>query len=243
MTAPMTVGAPGGARGFLAGRALVVLVTAMVGFLAVSQLRGAPPAERRLASESEGDLARILADLSSEADSLRDEVGTLRLQLAELERSSRDENAATRAAAEQLAGLQVLAGTVAVAGPGVTVEVIDPDRSVGYEHLIDVVQELRDAGAEAVAVNDRRVGATSSFGEQDDRVSLDGTQLAPPYRIAAIGQAETLEGGLQIPGGALDTLTSLKGVRANVARAARVELPALAKAPTFDVARPVGSGA
>lgn len=242
MTAPIGVAA-GGPRRVLAGRAIVVLVTALVGFLLASQLRGAEPAERRLETESEGDLARILADLSGEADALRDEIGTLRLQLAELERSSRDETAANRAASEQLTALQVLAATVPVTGPGVTVEVADPDGAVGYEHLIDVVQELRDAGAEAIAVNGRRVGATSSFAEQEGRVSLDGTQIGPPYRIAAIGPAETLEGGLQIPGGALDTLTSLKGVKATVVRAAKVDLPALVEAPTFDVARPVGSGA
>lgn len=242
MTAPLGVAA-GGPRRLLAGRAVVVLVTALVGFLLASQLRGTAPAERRLETESEGDLARILADLSAEADALRDEIGTLRLQLAELERSNRDDNAANRAASEQLVALQVLAATVPVTGPGVNVEVTDPGGAVGYEHLIDVVQELRDAGAEAIAVNGRRVGATSAFAEQEGRVFLDGTQIGPPYRIGAIGPAETLEGGLQIPGGALDTLTSLKGVKAAVTRTAKVDLPAMAEAPSFDVARPVGSGA
>lgn len=69
-----------------------------------------------------------------------------------------------------------------------------------YEQFVDVVQELRDAGAEAVAVNGLRVGARSSFATEDDRVLLDGRPLKEPYRIEAIGSPETLEGGLEIPG-------------------------------------------
>jgi uncharacterized protein YlxW (UPF0749 family) len=104
------------------------------------------------------------------------------------------------------------------------------------------VQELRDAGAEAVAVNDHRVGATSAFGERDGRLVLDGVTLSAPYTVAAIGPAATLEGGLQIPGGALDTLSSLRGVEVRLQRAARIVVPALARPPTFRVGRPVVSG-
>jgi uncharacterized protein YlxW (UPF0749 family) len=112
---------------------------------------------------------------------------------------------------------------------------------VGFDTLIDIVQELRDAGAEAVAVNDQRVGAASSFGERDGRVALDGTTLVAPYRVAAIGPTSTLDGGLKIPGGALDTLTALRGVVPSVEESDSLLIPALARAPVFRVAKPVTS--
>ena len=223
------------------GRLLVVAATAVAGFLLVSQLRATERSSQRLEAESEEDLARILAGLTGEADALRDEIGDLKLQLVDLRASTRESDASARAAQEQLQALSVLAGTVPVTGPGVQLVIEDPDRSVRYDSLLDAVQELRDAGAEAIAINGIRVGVASSLEERDGRVLLDDVPLATPYRIAAIGQTTTLDGGLKIPGGVLDTLDALRGVRASVQRSAKLELPALSRPPAFRVARPVGS--
>ncbi|MGI8686017.1 MAG: DUF881 domain-containing protein [Acidimicrobiales bacterium] len=224
------------------GPVLVVVATAVVGFLLVSQMGTSERFRQRLEAESEEDLARILASLTDEADALRDEISDLKLQLVNLRNSSRQDGTAERAAREQIDALAVLAGTVAVTGPGLTLVVEDPDTAVRYDALIDAVQELRDAGAEAVAINGLRIGVASSLAEREDRILLDGTALSAPYRITAIGQATTLEGGLKIPGGVLDSLDALRGVRAEVQRSAKLDVPALTRAPAFRVARPVGSG-
>jgi uncharacterized protein YlxW (UPF0749 family) len=244
VTAPLTFRRSGPAsrvRTWVGGPLLVLLVTGLVGFLLVSQMRGTERFRQRLQAESEPDLTRILASLSTEADQLRDEIGTLRLQLLTLQTSSQRNASAAGAAADQVRTLQVLAGTVPVTGPGLTVAIDDPRGSVGFDTLIDIVQELRDAGAEAVAVNDQRVGAASSFGEKDGRVALDGNVLLAPFRVSAIGPASTLDGGLKIPGGGLDTLAALKGVSAKVQRSDALQIAALARAPVFRVAKPVGS--
>lgn len=228
-------------RSLSGGPVLVVAATAVVGFLLVSQIGTSQRFRQRLEAESEEDLARILASLTDEADALRDEIGDLKVSLVNLRNSSRQDGTADRAAREQLKALSVLAGTVPVSGPGLALVVDDPDGSIGYDSLIDAVQELRDAGAEALAINEHRLGAASSLSEREGRVLLDGSPLTAPYRITAIGQATTLEGGLKIPGGVLDTFDALPGVRAEVQRSAKLDVPALARAPAFRVASPVGS--
>jgi uncharacterized protein YlxW (UPF0749 family) len=228
-------------RGVVAGPLLVALVTGLVGFLLVSQIRGTQPFRQKLQAEDEGDLTRILASLSTEADSLRDEVSTLKLQLLTLQTSNQRDASAAAAADDQRRALEVLSGTVAVTGPGITLTIDDPSGAVGYDTMIDILQELRDAGAEAVGVNDVRVGVTSNFSEKDGKVALDDTVLSPPFRVNAIGQGATLEGGLKIPGGAIDTLTALHDVHATVLRTAKLVIPAVARAPAFRVARPVSS--
>lgn len=240
--APALAAAAPRRRRYPGGALLVVAATAMVGFLLVSQLGTSQRFRQRLEAESEEDLARILASLTDEADALRDEISDLKLQLVDLRVSTRQDDSADRAAREQLQALSVLAGTVPVTGPGLVLVIEDPGDAVGYDALIDAVQELRDAGAEALAINDLRVGVASSLAERDGRIALDGTNLSPPYRIAAIGQSTTLDGGLKIPGGVLDSLDALRGVRAEVQRSAKLDLPALARAPAFEVASPVGSG-
>lgn len=218
---------------------VVMLAAAAVGFSLVSRFGGGEDLETRLRTASEADLARILSGLTSEADLLRDEISTLRLQLRDLQTSTQRGDAAEAAASSRLAALSVLAGTVPVEGPGIVLTVTDPADRLDYEHFVDVIQELRDASAEAVAVNGLRVGAGSAFATEDGRVLLDGRPLKAPYRIEAIGSPETLEGGLEIPGGVMDTLSSTSQVSAAVARRSKLQLPALLRHPSFEVAEPV----
>lgn len=219
----------------------VILVTALVGFLLVSQLRGTQRFRQRLAAENEGDLTRILASLTTEADALRDQIGALKLQLLTLQTSSQQDVAASQATADELRTLEVLSGTVTVTGPGIIVTIDDSARATRYDTMIDVVQELRDAGAEAIAINNHRVGVASWLTQREGRIVLDNEPLDAPYAVEAIGDATTLEGGLRIPGGAVDSLTALKDVKVAIQRSANLVIPALAKAPVFRAAHPVGS--
>lgn len=229
-------------RSFGTGSLFVVLVAGLVGFLLVSQIRGTHRLTRQLSAESAGDLTRILSRLNTQADDLQNEVATLKLQLVTLENSSQHSGAAVETAREQLQALEVLAGTVPVTGPGLTLVVQDPAGAVGPDNLIDVIEELRDSGADAIAVNGQRIGVRSSFTAAGaGHVNLDGTLLSPPYRVTAIGTPDTLESGLRIPGGALDSLGAVRDATASIQREAKLDLPALASAPTFKVAHPVGS--
>lgn len=218
----------------------VMLAASAVGFVLVSRFGGGEDLETRLRTASEADLARILSGLTAEADLLRDEISTLRLQLRDLETSTERGAAAEQAAGSRLAALSVLAGTVPVEGPGIVLTVTDESDRLAYDRFVDIVQELRDAGAEAVAVNGLRVGAASSFAGQEGRLLLDGRPLKGPYRVEAIGSPETLEGGLEIPGGVMDTLSSIPEVTASLGRRSNLQLPALLRHPTFEVAEPVG---
>jgi uncharacterized protein YlxW (UPF0749 family) len=229
-------------------RLAVLVAASLVGFLLIGQVRTSRPATGNLAGESEADLARILSDLNTSTDNLRDQVGALKLRLFGLQNSSQRDQTATQTALDQLRALRVLAGTVAATGPGISVTVDDPDSAVRYDLVINLIEELRDAGAEAIAINAERVGATTAFGPGDRGIALIGPgtpnlALHGPYHVVAIGQPATLDTALSIPGGALDALRAQRGVQVGVQQAARVEVPALPAAPSFRVARPVGSGA
>jgi uncharacterized protein YlxW (UPF0749 family) len=224
-----------------AGRVLVVAVTMIGGFAAVAQLRGTARARATLQGDSPEDLTRILASLNTGADSLRDEISNLKLQLLSIQNSTQQNDAARRAAEDQLRSLEVLAGTVPVFGPGVEASVDDPRSAVTYDLLISTVEELRDAGAEAIAIDGHRLGASSWLAVDGTHLVADGVSLATPYAIDAIGDPATLDSGLRIPGGAIDSLSALGGVTVDVRREARLDLPALVHVPAFGTARPVGS--
>jgi uncharacterized protein YlxW (UPF0749 family) len=206
-------------------RVALVAVALAVGFLVAVQTLGGDAPLSRLAAERPEDLTRILADLGSEADELTGQVAGLRVRLTRYRGSVRNEDAAIRDARETLADLEVLAGTVPVEGPGITLDVDDPQAQVAWDAVLDLVQELRDAGAEAIAVGEVRVVASTWLGPGRDGVAVDGRTVRAPYRIAAIGPTEELAEALRIPGGPLTVIEALPGVAVELRNAGDLTLP------------------
>ena len=130
----------------------------------------------------------------------------------------------------------MLAGTVAATGPGIEVFVTDPQSTVRSAQVLDLVQELRDAGAEAIQIGSVRVVASTWFADAAGGVSVDGTALRPPYTVLAIGESQTMATALEIPGGVVASLPDRAA--ATVAAREQVEVTALhaVRAPRY--ARP-----
>jgi uncharacterized protein YlxW (UPF0749 family) len=208
-------------------RVAVAAVAVGVGFLAAVQAAGGGQRElTRLAAERPEDLTRILADLNEQADELGRQVSSLRVKLLRYRGSARSDELALRDARRSLADLQVLSGTVPVQGPGLTLEVLDPGAVVGWESVMDLVQELRDAGAEAIAVDGTRVVASTWFGPAEGGITVDGVRTSPPYEIEVIGPAGAIGEALRIPGGPLSVLDAQLEVSVGIEPADLVELPA-----------------
>jgi uncharacterized protein YlxW (UPF0749 family) len=226
-------------RASVAARALIALSIGLVGFLVAAQWGTSHRHTEHLALESESDLTRIFSSLNEQSAALRDEISQLRLELAALQSSAERDQLARDAAQRQLSALQILAGVVPARGPGVAVHIADPKGSFEFQLLLDLVQELRDAGAEAIAVNGRRVGGTTAFSHGRDGVTVDGQAVAQPYEVLAIGDPSTLDVGLRIPGGAVDTLDALDGTKVTVERRSDVRVAALEHPPAFRAAHPL----
>lgn len=220
-------------------RAAVALACALLGFLLVAQVRATEQVGDRLAFEREEDLARILSELSSQSDRLQSEITDLRLTLLDFEGSAEREELALRTLQRRHDDLRILTGATPVEGDGAVFTITDPDRLLTQELLVDAVQELRDAGAEAIAVNDVRLVASSAFTTRNERILLDRRPLDPPYRITAIGPGDTIAKALAIPGGAIDSLHLVAGVSAVAEIRADLVLPAVAEPPVFVFGVPV----
>jgi len=233
-------GGPGAAsRASIGARALVALSVGVVGFLVAAQLNTTHRRTEHLALESESDLTRIFSSLNEESAALRDEISQLRLELAALQSSAERDQLARDATARQLSDLQILAGVVPARGPGVAVRISDPKGAFEFQLLLDLVQELRDTGAEVIAVNGRRIGGTTAFSSRRGLVTVDGQDVTQPYEVLAVGDPATLDVGLRIPGGAVDTLDALDGTRVTVERRSDVRVPALDHPPSFKAAHPL----
>lgn len=168
----------------------------------VSVLRGTKEEPWRTARTE--DLVQILDDLTGRQARLAAESARLSALQRDLESGSTAD--AVAEAQRRLAAVQVLSGTTPVEGPGITVTLTDPQRSLDASVLVDAVQELRDAGAEAIQVGPRRVVAGTWFANGDGGVTVQGTSLGSPVRITAIGDPETMLAAINIPGGLADSV-------------------------------------
>jgi uncharacterized protein YlxW (UPF0749 family) len=234
---PRGTAGEGGPRAGL--RVAIAVVCGVLGFLLVAQVRATEVVGERLEAEREEDLARILADLNAQSDRLQTEITELRITLLEFESSAEREELALRSLQRRLDDLRILAGVVAAEGEGVVITVDDPAGSVTQDLLVDTIQELRDAGAEAIAVNGIRLVASSAFAVRNERLLLDGQPITPPYRISAVGPAETIAQALRIPGGSVATLQAAPGVVTTLETRAQLIVPPRAEAVPFVYGQPV----
>ncbi|MFG2334803.1 DUF881 domain-containing protein [Streptomyces sp. NPDC048604] len=182
------------------------------------------------------DLVRILDELDDRTQRLEDEKTRLESQRQELESSSDQAEEARKQTREKERQLGILAGTVAAEGPGITLTVTDGAGAVESDMLLDAIQELRAAGAEAIQVNDVRVVADSYFSGGDGDIEVDGKKITAPYVFKVIGKPEDLEPALNIPGGVVQTLEK-EQASASVTRSSKIVVDALRPAERPDYAR------
>ncbi|SCK58546.1 DUF881 domain-containing protein [Streptomyces sp. WMMB 322] len=185
------------------------------------------------------DLVRILDELDDRSKRLEGEKQSLERQRTELENSSDQAEEARKQTRQKARQLGVLAGTVGAEGPGIELTVTDPGGSVEADMLLDAVQELRAAGAEAIEVNNVRVVANTYFSDSSGGVSVDGHKISPPYRFQVIGKPKDLEPALNIPGGVVQTLRK-EQANASVKPSEKIVVNALRSAKRPDYARSSG---
>ncbi len=205
----------------------IALIFTVMGFFLVTQIRGTQSYNQRLSEQSEQDLGQIVEDLTYETETLRSEVTDARIRLYKYDSETASRKTILNEAARNLEHLRILAGLTAVQGEGVTIVVSDKKHILNGTDLLGVIEELRAGGAEAIALNNKRVVAASAFGRRKKGIYLNSTKLSSPYPIKAIGDPEVLYQAITLPGGIRDALSSLEGVSLVIERSESQEVPAL----------------
>ncbi|WP_233580603.1 DUF881 domain-containing protein [Streptomyces triticirhizae] len=218
------------------GQLVAAVLLFVLGLGLAIQVRAAGSEDTALRGARPEDLVRILSDLEDRSARLEDEQSTLEDQRAELENSSDQAEEARRQSEERERQLGVLAGTVAAEGPGITLRVDDPTGAVTADMLLDAVQELRAAGAEALQINGVRIVASTSFVDHNGGVHVDDERVRAPFVIDAIGRPQDLEPALNIPGGVVQSMENKQAAVA-VTRPETVTVDALRSAEQPDYAQ------
>ncbi len=205
------------------GQAVVAVLVGLLAFAAVTQVRVAGQ-DDTYAGLRQDQLIQALNGLQAATRKAERDIAGLQQTRDRLTSSSEARQAALEQAQKELATLSVLAGTAPATGPGIRVTVQDPKGGFSLTHLLDGVEELRNAGVEAMEINDKvRVVAQTSFDDDPQGVRVDGVLLRPPYTIDAIGDADTLAGALDFQGGFTDDV-KLDGGEVSVKKQDKVDV-------------------
>jgi uncharacterized protein YlxW (UPF0749 family) len=185
---------------------VVGVLLAVLGFAAVTQLRSTQLNDT-YAGYREQELINVLSGLAGTTQRAEAELARLEQTRERLQNDTSAEQAAIEQARTEADTLQVLAGVVPVTGPGIRITITEETGAVDIDSLLDTVQEMRTAFAEAMQFNGQvRVVASTSFEDGVGGIYVDGTLLEPPYVIDVIGDPATLHGGLTFPEGPIQQL-------------------------------------
>jgi len=215
---------------------IVAVLLFGLGFGLAVQVASNSDGDSALRGARQEDLVRILDELDDRTQRLEDEKAGLEKQRDELENSSDQAEEARKQTLEKERQLGILAGTVAAQGPGITMTIDDTKGTVEADMLLDAIQELRAAGAEAIQVNGVRVVAGTYLTDSGNSVSVDGNKINAPYRFKVIGKPQDLEPALNIPGGVVQTLEKEQAT-VTVERSTKIVVDALRAAKQPDYAR------
>lgn len=109
----------------------------------------------------------------------------------------------------ELKSLQMLLGETDVVGEGITMTISEEnikDDRIYYEDLLNIVNSLKAAGAEAISINDNRIINRTDIVEVNGYIKVNSKNTIAPYTIKAIGNQTYLESALLGVGGYVDEL-------------------------------------
>jgi uncharacterized protein YlxW (UPF0749 family) len=220
--------------------ALALLLCLLLGVAIATQVRQTNSGDS-LDTARPADLLVLLDSLRQREATLNTEVAELQSTLTALQASGSSDQAAIQNAQARLAALSILIGTVGATGPGVTVRIEDPGPGVAPQAMLDVLDELRAAGAEAIQIGDGqqvvRAGVDTWIVGAPGTLTVDGKTLMPPYSVLAIGDPPTLAAAMNIPGGAVDSVKRVGGTM-SVQQGDKVDITALRQPKPRQYAQP-----
>lgn len=213
----------------------LTVVAFLLGLLLAIQFRTQSKVGTVALSASIGDQALIISDLVEANAALRQEAASLETELERYKQAAGRGNLETMV--EEINRLRIINGIAEVTGPGIEVRI---DGEVTSLDLQDLINEARNAGAEAISLNGHRIVVRSVVMGRDGRIYLEGDRISPPYILQVIGHPETLERAFTRKGGLLALFQFVyPGISITVTRQDSLTLPLYQGKYEFRYARAV----
>lgn len=219
---------------------VLAVALAFLAFALVTQL-ARPAATNPYAGMRQDDLIQVLDGLNDEGERLTKEINELSTTRDKLQSGLDAREVSEEEAAKRKQSLSVLAGLVPASGRGVKITVWAPKQKLKSGTLLNAIQELKDAGAEVIELNNSiRLGVDSWFGDNENGIVVDGQQLDSPITIKAIGDPHALEEGAKFRGGLVSQIEAPQvGGSVTIEKNDNIVIESTRDLPDQKIAKPV----
>lgn len=197
-------------------------VALLIGLLLVGQLRSqARPIE--LSSLSAQELSTLVDTVERRNVELADGLAELQAQVRDYERAEVEGQSDLAITEEALLRIGAFGGLTPVVGQGIELQI---EGAFDATAVNDLIHELRNAGAEAIAIDDIRITAASVAIMGARAITIDGEPLGPSFVVRAIGSPDGLRSAIERPGGLLTLLEQSISARFTLSESSDMTIPA-----------------
>ncbi|ABR49026.1 protein of unknown function DUF881 [Alkaliphilus metalliredigens QYMF] len=237
------------------GKLAVGILCAILGLTISMQLKTVRDREGEgfLSTHKAQELAMQLSELRGERTRLNEELTELEKRLREYEISEADENLIIRNLRNDLDRFQIMSGSKALQGPGVSITIADPPADAeyagtgevslimyNYEILLSLINVLNAAGAEAISINNQRYIATTEVYLTSNSVMINDVPTSPPFMITAIGSPEDLESSLNMRYGIIwEIRQHYERLNIEVRKESELTIPRYSRVIDYQFAKPI----
>ena len=225
----------------------IMLVCMILGLMLAAQFKNVQNVGGNVSLQRAQELTTQIQKLNQDITSQENLIQELEDRLMEYESAAQDAGKLNDAMYKDLERARNLAGLTDLEGSGViiTVNLISFQeygqsgiiRNVYHEDLLMLVNELNAAGAEALAINDERIIATTEIRDAGDYIVINTNRYSAPFEIKALGNPDTLEASLMLLGGVADTLGEELEIK--IRKENSIYIPKYNSPLQFDYAAPV----
>lgn len=155
------------------------------------------------------ELKEELIKLQNQKNELQDRYTKLEEENQTYAKVKEGDSEAVQQIKNSLKKARIFAGLETVKGAGLIITLDDNDFvHVEDNDILQIVNELRASGAQAISVNDERIVAMTEIREAGTNIVINGKQFKAPFVIKAIADPDELERSMTFIGGYLDFLTN-----------------------------------
>ncbi|CCJ33364.1 MULTISPECIES: DUF881 domain-containing protein [Caloramator] len=208
-------------------------ICVILGFMVSYQLRYIKTPRYQYTTRQFENLVKETEDLKKQRDELLIKTQELQMKIDEIEKSVASSNKVASQMKEELDQLRLLSGLTDVEGPGIEITITPVNdlsnkqaSQVYYKDLIDIVNELNSAGAEAISINDERFVGRTQIRQAGLSIKINDSKFDPtqPFVIKAIGDPAILEGAFKMPDSIIEILKKIGGFEIKIVRSDKIKI-------------------
>ena len=185
----------------------VFLILTMLIFMQVKAISQTDISELEIMRESE--LKTELTSLKTKYEETAIKIKEINEKILEYEEAAIEGKEASMLLQKELKETNDLLGRNSVTGEGIVIKMSNTvTNRVNTEDLLELVNLLKNAGAEAISINEQRIVYDSYIADLTDEnyITVKGQRITAPYTIKAIGDSTKLESTLLGNGGYVEEL-------------------------------------